>query len=165
MTSTQPGSGYEPDSENRSGGIDYQIHCDDCGRGFLTQQAHNAHQRVHADEDEDLIVAPDGGEILDETQDEDVVPVLMVGYEDEADLEYEKGDSMFSIENHDELVEAGLTFEEIRGMKRSQVEEFGLWEDVITPGDPLWNDRLEDLEAGDGIRVSDLDDEEVDPDA
>lgn len=64
MNRTQPGSEYDPESENGIDDIEYPYRCDSCGRGFLTPTAHNAHQRVHADDD--ILVASDGGEILTE---------------------------------------------------------------------------------------------------
>jgi hypothetical protein len=82
------------------------------------------------------------------------VPVHFVAYENDADLDIDNSGEDPSIANHDELVNSGQTFDEIRAMKRSAAEEYDL--DVVRPGDPLWDDRLEDMELGDAFRLDEL---------
>lgn len=81
----------------------------------------------------------------------EAVPVLYVAYEPDAELEInEQG----VVENHDELVNSGKTYDEICGMPREQVEAFG--HDVIEPCDSLWDEQFEDIAVGDLWRVEEL---------
>lgn len=90
-----------------------------------------------------------------ESQNNDAVPVLFVAYEDAADLDIDNsGGGDPHVANHDELVNNGETYDEIRMMKRSSVDEHGL--DVVTEGDSLWDDRFKDAEIGDAWRVDEL---------
>lgn len=91
---------------------------------------------------------------MPETKEDELVPVLMVAYEDDADLDIGDDGDDPTVENHDELVNSGQTYDEIRALKRSSAEEHGL--DVVTPDRPLWDDRFEDLESGDAWRVEEL---------
>ncbi|MCG1002878.1 MULTISPECIES: hypothetical protein [Halobacterium] len=90
---------------------------------------------------------------MPEAKEDDLVPVLLVSYEDDADLEINE-DGEPTVENHDDLVNSGQTYEEVRALKRSSVEEYGL--DIVERGDSLWDDRFEDLESGDSWRVEEL---------
>ena len=90
---------------------------------------------------------------MPEAKEDELVPVLMVAYEDDADLEIDE-DGEPTVENHDDLVNSGQTYDEIRALKRSSAEEHGL--DVVEPGDPLWDDRFENLESGDAWHVEEL---------
>ncbi len=90
---------------------------------------------------------------MPETKEDELVPVHMVAYEEDADLDIDN-DGEPTVENHDDLVNSGQTFEEVRALYRSSAEEHGL--NVVEPGDPLWDDRFENLESGDAWRVEEL---------
>ena len=90
---------------------------------------------------------------MPETKEDELVPVLMVAYEDDADLDVDENGEP-TVENHDDLVNSGQTYEEIRALQRSSAEEHGL--DIVAPADPLWDDRFEHLESGDAWRVEEL---------
>jgi hypothetical protein len=89
-----------------------------------------------------------------ESRDPDLVPVHLVAYEDAADMDIDYDGYYPTVENHDELVADGQTFDEIRALKRSDAEEYNL--DIVEPGDQLWRDAFEDLESGDAWRVDEL---------
>ena len=86
-----------------------------------------------------------------ESTTDDAVPVHLVVYEDDADLDVQSDGEDFVVENHDDLVNAGQTYDEIRGMNRSSAEEHNL--DIVEPGSLLWDDRFEDIEVGDAYRL------------
>lgn len=83
----------------------------------------------------------------------ELVSVHLLAYEDDADLDVDN-DGQPTVENHDELVDSGQTFEEVRALSRESAEEYDM--DIVEPGDPLWDDRMEDLESGDAWRVDEL---------
>ena len=84
------------------------------------------------------------------------VPVLMVAYEDSADLDINNDGANPTVENHDELIDNGQTYEEIRALKRSDAEQYDLT--IVEPGDSLWREEFSDLDSGDVWRVDELDD-------
>lgn len=88
------------------------------------------------------------------TDERDLVPVLLVAYEDDADLEINNDGDAPTVENHDELVDSGGTYEEVRALSRESAEEHDL--NILTPDHGLWDERFEDLERGDSWRVEDL---------
>lgn len=88
----------------------------------------------------------DGGETESAT-----VLVVFQTYEDDADLET---DDTGTVTNHDELVDAGQTYREIRYLHRNTVEKFEMT--VVDEDHPLWCDAVADLERGDSLRVDEL---------
>ncbi|AUX09279.1 hypothetical protein AArcSl_1650 [Halalkaliarchaeum desulfuricum] len=88
-----------------------------------------------------------------DTSDE-LVPVHVVAYEKNADLEIDNSGEDATVVNHDELVDKGQTYQEIRALARSAAEEYDL--DIVEPGDPLWDDRFNDLESGDSWRLEEI---------
>lgn len=78
----------------------------------------------------------------------------MIAYEDDADLEVDYSGDEPVVQNHDEIVDSGGTFGEVRALKRRSAEEYDL--DIIERGDPLWDDRLADLDSGESWRVDEL---------
>jgi len=87
----------------------------------------------------------------DERTDSEPVRAVFLTYEDDADLEY---DANGHIANHDELVDAGQTYREIRWLSRDSVEEFDLT--IVDSDHPLWCDGVANLERGDSLRVDEL---------
>jgi len=85
---------------------------------------------------------------------DEIVPVHFVAYENDADLEIDNSGEDPTIDNHDELVNSGQTYDEIRGLRRQSAEEHDL--DIVEPGDPLWNDRLENIEEDGPFRLEEL---------
>ncbi|PHQ43931.1 hypothetical protein Z052_01975 [Halorubrum sp. C191] len=83
--------------------------------------------------------------------DDDLVPVRLQAYEDEADLDI--GDNG-TVQNHDELVNSGQTYTEVRALTRASAVRHDLM--VVEPGDSLWDDRLADLDVGDAWRAEEL---------
>lgn len=86
--------------------------------------------------------------------DSELVPVHLVAYEDSADLDVDNTGENPTVENHDELVNGGETYQEIRALNRSDAEQYEM--DIIEPGDPLWDERFADLESGDAWRLSEI---------
>lgn len=84
----------------------------------------------------------------------ELVPVPFVAYEESADLDVDNSGADPTVENHDELVNSGQTYDEVRALKRSDAEQYGLT--ILTPEDALWDERFEDLESGDSWRVEEL---------
>jgi len=84
----------------------------------------------------------------DETE---YVPVHTVAYENAADVDYNPDTGR--IENHDELVENGDTYDEIVMMRESQAIEHGLESEIVRPGDVLWSDDVAELGQGDSLRL------------
>jgi len=84
------------------------------------------------------------------SEDTEYVPVCLVAYEDDADLDVDYGDEP-TVENHDELVNSGQTFTEIRLLSRSDAEQYNMH--IIEPGDPLWSDEVAELDQGESIMV------------
>lgn len=91
---------------------------------------------------------------MPETTDDELVPVLLVGYERPRELEITNDEDGAYVSNHDEMVNSGKTFDEIRALSRSAADEAGF--DVIEPGDALWDERFEDLDSGQSWRVEEL---------
>lgn len=82
----------------------------------------------------------------------DIVPVLFwEAYEDDADLNV---NSEGVVINHDELVDNGQTYAEIRALSREAAEEHDL--SIVEPGDRHWHPEFEDLDAGDSWRLDEL---------
>lgn len=84
---------------------------------------------------------------------DEYVPVHLVAYDGEAELDI-NNDGEPTVENHDELVNNDETHDEVRAISRESAENHGL--DVVEPGDPLWDDRLRDLESGDAWTAEEL---------
>ena len=83
----------------------------------------------------------------------DLVPVLFwEAYEDDADLNVEDG----VVTNHDELVDSGQTYREVRALTRDSAEKYDL--NIIAPGDVHWHDEFENLDVGDSWRLDELED-------
>ncbi|MFW6384762.1 MAG: hypothetical protein ACOCY7_01365 [Halodesulfurarchaeum sp.] len=93
-----------------------------------------------------LQIVADGGE--------EIVPVLLVAYDDSTELDIDSSGESPRVTNHNELVNQGKTTDVIRGMSREQAEEYNL--EVVEPGSPLWDDCLEDLEIGEEIPVDEI---------
>jgi len=91
-------------------------------------------------------VMTDGGQTESAT-----VLVVFQTYEDDADLET---DDAGTVTNHDELVDAGQTYREIRYLHRNTVEKFDMTR--VDEDHPLWCDAVADLERGDSLRVDEL---------
>jgi len=124
------------------------------GYATFTTESINNRALVDAFDDRDGELVTDGGE--------EHVPVLLVAYEDDADLEINEDGE---IENHDELVSAGQTYDEIRMLSRSSIEGTPLEDDIVEPGDSLYYDAVADLDPDEAIRVDDmLSDEDGDDD-
>jgi|GEM_PF-6014798 len=87
------------------------------------------------------------------TDDSEHVPVHLVAYDEDADLDVDDSGAEPIVENHDELVANGQTHGEIRMLKRSDAEEHGL--DIVEPGDHLWSEEIADLDPGDAVRLDD----------
>ncbi|MFC6975658.1 hypothetical protein ACFQL1_14945 [Halomicroarcula sp. GCM10025709] len=79
------------------------------------------------------------------------VTVVFQTYEDDADLEH---DDEGQITNHDELVDAGQTYREIRVLKRHTAEKFDM--EIVDEDHQLWCDAVASLEPGEALRVDDL---------
>lgn len=112
----------------------------DAGRALLETQARDL---ANATEQPRLVT--DGG-----TADDYVLAVYQTY---EAGAEFETGPDG-TITNHDELVEAGQTYREIRLLARETVDRFDV--STVEPGDELYDDSLEELERGETVRVSEL---------
>ena len=80
----------------------------------------------------------------------------MVAYEDSADLDINNDGANPTVENRDELIDNGQTYEEIRALKRSDAEQYDLT--IVEPEDSLWREEFADLDSGDVWRVDELDD-------
>ena len=91
---------------------------------------------------------------MPEQQHREHVPVLFTAYEEDAELDVDYQGEDPTVENHDELVNSGQTYDEIRMMSREDVEEFGLRE--VTPESSLWCDEVAALDPGEAVRVSEL---------
>lgn len=84
----------------------------------------------------------------------DTIIAHFVAYEDGADLdvEYDGGDP--TVENHDELVNEGKTYDEIRALADTETNRQILSDRVIVePGDPMWDDEFADWDVGDSKKV------------
>ncbi len=114
----------------------------DTGRELLETQARDL---ANATDQRQLVT--DGGQ----ANTEGYVLAVYQTYEDGA--EFETGPDG-TITNHDELVEAGQTYREIRLLACETVERFDV--STVEPGDELYDDSLEDLERGETVRVSEL---------
>ena len=87
----------------------------------------------------------------DEHSDHETVRVVYQTYEDDADLQT---DDEQRITNHDELVNTGQTYREIRWFDEATVDAFGMT--VVDEDHPLWCDHVADLERGEVLRVDEL---------
>ncbi|RLM34087.1 MULTISPECIES: hypothetical protein [unclassified Haloarcula] len=87
----------------------------------------------------------------DDRTDSTTVRAVFLTYEDDADLEY---DDEGHITNHDEVVDAGQAYREIRWLDRDTVEDFEMT--VVDEDHPLWCDAVANLERGDSLRVDGL---------
>jgi len=88
------------------------------------------------------------------TDGSELVPVLLVAYEDDADLDVDYDGEDPTVENHDDVVNNGGTYEEVRALTRKSAEEHDL--SIVTPEDSLWDERFGDLDSGDAWRVEEL---------
>ncbi|GGN92327.1 hypothetical protein [Haloarcula pellucida] len=84
-------------------------------------------------------------------QDTESVRAVFQTYEDDAELEHDREGGIM---NHDELVNSGQTYREIRWFDRETVDAFDLT--VLDEDHPLWCDEVEALERGDSLRVDEL---------
>lgn len=85
---------------------------------------------------------------------DEIVPVHLVAYERDADLDIDNSGAQPTVANHDELIESGQTFDEVRGLKRRDAEQYGL--DIIEPGDTLWHEKMETIEEDGPFRLDEL---------
>lgn len=115
----------------------------DAGRSVLRAQA-----RDLADVTDDAPLVTDGGEV---TTDDDYVPAVFQTYADGAEFETAPDGT---ITNHDELVEAGQTYREIRLLHADTVDRFDLT--VVDEDHALWCDAVADLEPGESLRADEL---------
>ncbi len=111
----------------------------DAGRAVLRAQA-----RDLADVTDDAPLVTDGGE-------DEQVPAVFQTYEDGAEFET---DESGAITNHDELVEAGQTYREIRLLSRQTVETYDVT--VVDEAHSLWCDAVADLDPGESLRADEL---------
>lgn len=77
----------------------------------------------------------------------DVVPVYLVEYVDDAEVDVEMEGDHPVVQNHDELRKRPV----IRGMRASSAHEYNM--DIINPLDTQWRDEFEDIELGDEFDV------------
>ena len=84
------------------------------------------------------------------THDEQVLVVFQT-YETDADIEYTENGT---ITNHDELVDAGQTYREIRYLSAHAVDSFDVTR--VDEGHSLWCGEVAELEPGDSLRVDEL---------
>ena len=87
----------------------------------------------------------------DERSDHEKVRVVFQTYEDDASIET---DDENRIINHDELVNTGQVYREIRYLDEATVDAFEMT--VVDEDHPLWCDRVADLERGEVLRVDEL---------
>ena len=85
--------------------------------------------------------------------DSELVPVHLMAYDPDAELEIDNSGYAPVVENHDDLVESGQTYEEIRAITRESAERHDM--DIVEPRDPLWRDEFDDLESGDCWQLDD----------
>jgi len=85
--------------------------------------------------------------------DTELVPVHLVAYDDDAELDVDYERDVPTVENHDDLVNSGQTHGEIRAMTRDSAEQYDM--DIVEPGDPLWRGEFENLEPGDCWQLHD----------
>lgn len=82
------------------------------------------------------------------TEDE-VVPVHLVAYADDAELDVDDSGEYPTVENHDEVEK----YDTVYALQRESVEKWGLEKDIVTPDSPMWRDEFADLEAGDEFQL------------
>lgn len=82
-----------------------------------------------------------------------------VAYDESATVETEVDeDGQYIVSNHDELVDAGQTHEEIRALAATEQNRDYLSEHmIVTEGDPLWRDEFAEMESGDVVKLTDTD--------
>lgn len=77
-----------------------------------------------------------------------------VAYQSDADLDINYDDGMATVDNHDELVNDGRTFDEIRALADTEHNRsFIAEESIIDPGDSMWRDKYADMEVGDSVKL------------
>jgi len=74
-----------------------------------------------------------------------------VAYESSAELDVnEHGE----VENHDELVTSGQTYDEVRALSDNQQNRALIADhQILTEGDSMWRDEYADMEVGDAVRL------------
>ena len=87
---------------------------------------------------------------MTETNEAGAVPVYLTAYKDEADLEINDN---HEIENHDELVMAGQTYDMIRGMDPETFEEHMHPSDRVERDSSLYDGDVDTLAIGEEIRL------------
>jgi len=92
-------------------------------------------------------VMTDGGE----QRTDERVRVVFQTYADDADLET---DQYGQITNHDELVNAGQVYREIRFMSTGAIAEFDM--ETVGEDHSLWCEEVAAMEPGDVVRVDEL---------
>lgn len=83
--------------------------------------------------------------------DTELVPVHLVAYDEDAELDVDYSGYEPVVENHDQLVNSGQTHDEVRAMSRKSAEQFDM--DIVEPDDSLWRDEFADLESGDSWKL------------
>ena len=81
----------------------------------------------------------------------ELVPVHLVAYDSDAELDIDNSGHAPTVENHDELVNNGQTHGEVRALTRVSAERHDM--DIVEPGDPLWREEFADLESGDSWQL------------
>jgi len=81
----------------------------------------------------------------------DKIIIHAVGYADDADLDVnERGE----VQNHDELVNKGKTFDELRALKDSEQNRETIPERMIVEeGDPMWSETCENMDVGESKKL------------
>jgi len=92
------------------------------------------------------------GEHVETDGGDEIVPVHMEKYADDADLEVDYSGDEPVVTNHDELPKQ----REVIALKRSRVEEHGLEHNIVEPGDSLWREEFADLEIGDSFQIGEV---------
>jgi len=80
---------------------------------------------------------------------DDTIIIHAVGYQDDADLEFNNAGE---ISNHDELVNAGKTFDEIRALpakSRQHISDSM----IVEEGDPMWREEYADMDVGEAKKL------------
>lgn len=92
----------------------------------------------------------------DSTDSSDTLIVQFVCYEDSADLEIEYDeDGLPVVQNHDEIVENGETYDEVRALHDTEQNREHVTDSMIVePGDYRWKPEYADFEVGDSERIS-----------
>jgi DNA-binding PadR family transcriptional regulator len=139
----EPGDGWSPKAVE---GLNRRL--DDFEKTIRRQRDELAGALLRLDE---LLEGDDGARTDGGTIETEHVPVVFLTYEDDADLEY---DDEGQIVNHDELVDSGQTYREVRVLERHTVAEFDMT--IVDENHPLWCEEIATLEPGDALRVDEL---------